>query len=184
MAKVKPKKCNTKSEEFVAETLNKMEQMVDEKLGNLKSFIPIIFTVITSVIAFMFVDEIADEKTLKGYMFIIAILLLAFIVLIMSYFVRNYYTPIKMKIEVDFLPYNLNSYCFLSDEDFIKIVSNYAGRSLTDNEMLNVNFLKQKINEYIKRKMYVSIALSIVILGAIIITVALLIGAFLPDVIK
>ena len=144
MTKIKAKKCNPKSESFMAEVLERMEKMIDEKLSNLKTFIPILFTVITSVLAFLFVQDTPNEKTMKAYAFVIIFLLFAFISLILSYCVKNHYKADTKETDIDFSPYNLKSYCFLSDKDFSKKLSEYANRPLTEKELLTANFIKQK----------------------------------------
>ena len=99
MTKIKAKKCNPKSESFMAEVLERMEKMIDEKLSNLKTFIPILFTVITSVLAFLFVQDTPNEKTMKAYAFVIIFLLFAFISLILSYCVKNHYKALQHSSE-------------------------------------------------------------------------------------
>lgn len=181
MTKVKLEKCNPKSESCMTEVLERMENMIDGKLSGLKTFIPILFTVITSVIAFLFVEEVADENLLRAYMFVIAVLLVAFIVLIISYFVKNHYKAIKLETIVEFLPYNLNSYCFVSDDEFLRKLSGYAERPLTAKELLSASFIKQKVNEYATRRIFISIVLAVLIVGTTLTIGIFLIGAFAPE---
>ena len=47
-----------KSKKDIGIILAQMEKIIDDKLNNLKVFTPILFTVVTSVIAFIFVDNI------------------------------------------------------------------------------------------------------------------------------
>lgn len=168
-----------KTEIIILETLKQMEKMVDEKLANLKVATPILFTIITSVVAFLFVDDIADATLIKLYSGTIGVLLIAFLVLLLSYFGKSSYKPIVMNVDSIFSPYDLTSYCFLADEKFLESLSIYAGRILSENELLSASFLKQKINEYVAKKIYVSIALSILILGTAILVVIFLFGAFI-----
>ena len=177
MTKVELEKCDSKSEMFILETLKQMEKMVDEKLASLKVATPILFTIITSVVAFLYVDDIVDATLIKLYSGTIGVLLIAFIVLLLSYFVKNFYTPTVINVELNFSPYDLRSYCFLTDEKFLEKLSNYAERDLTETELLSANFLKQKINEYIAKKIFVSIALSILIIGTVFLAVIFLLGA-------
>ncbi len=165
MTRVKAEKCSPKSEYFMAEVLKRMEKMIDEKLSSLKTFIPILFTVITSVLAFLFVQDVSNEKVMKSYAFIIIFLLLAFISLVLSYFVKNYYRAEQRKTDIDFSPYNLKSYCFLSDKEFLRKLSGYAKRPLTEKELVVANFIKQKINEYVTRRTHANFALFVVIVG-------------------
>lgn len=167
MSKVKPEKCHPKSEQFMTEVLERMENMIDGKLSNLKTFIPILFTVITSVLAFLFVQKATDNETMNAYVCVIIILLFAFIALVLSYFVKNYYKSVIMETDIDFYPYNLKSYCFLSDKDFLRKLSKYAQRPLTDKELISANFIKQKINEYATRRIHASFALFVVIVGVV-----------------
>lgn len=159
-----------KSEMFMTKMLDQMEKMVDEKLANLKTFIPIIFTIITSVIAFFFVTEfnINDSKTAQFYMLILGVLLCAFIALIVSSFAKIDYKEIqKGNKNQPFLPHKLNTYLNLSDAQFVLYVKNYANRSLTDAELLRINMLKQKVNEFRFRRNFVNFAFIIVIIGAL-----------------
>ena len=181
MAIVKPEKCNPKSETFMADVLERMENMIEGKLSNLKTFIPILFTIITSVIAFLFVEEANDKEILRGYLLVLAVLLISFIFLIISYFVKNHYKAVKLETDTEFSPYNLKSYCFISDDEFIRKISDYAERPLSDKELISANFIKQKINEYATRRVFSSIALSIVIIGTVLTIVIFLIGVFAPE---
>lgn len=171
MAQVKPKKCNPKSDALMTEVLNQMEKLVDEKLSNLKTFIPVLFTVVTSVVAFLFVSEVGDTKTLNGYLVVCGILLIAFIVLIISFFGRAYYKAKEKQSDIEFCPHNMNSYIDLSDCIFIEKLNSYAGRELNNTEKVRAIFIKQKINEYATRKKLVNIALGIVEVGAAIVAI-------------
>lgn len=178
MTKVELEKCDSKSEMFILETLKQMEKMVDEKLASLKVATPILFTIITSVVAFLYVDDIADTTLIKLYSGTIGVLLIAFVFLLLSYFGKSFYAPIVMNVEFVFSPYDLTSYCFLTDEKFIENLSIYAARELSESELLSANFLKQKINEYTVKKIYVSIALSVLIVGTAFLAIIFLLGAF------
>lgn len=166
------------------EVLNQIEKMVDEKLSNLKNFIPVLFTVVTSVVAFLFATEVGDTETLRGYLFVCGVLLFAFIILITSFFGRPYYQAKEKKVNVEFCPYDMNSYINLSDLAFIEKLKLYAGRELDDVESVRAIFIKQKINEYATRKSAVNIALGIVEVGAVIVTITCIITAIFPQVTK
>lgn len=170
-----------KSEMFMTKMLDQMEKLVDEKLANLKTFIPIIFTIVTSVIAFFFVTEfkISEESSVQFYMLVLGVLLCAFIALIVSSFTLIDYSGTKKeKPQQILVPYKLSTYLELSDAQFVLCIKNYVKRPLTEEECLRANMLKQKINELKFRKQWVTFALWIVVIGTLNIAITCFILAF------
>lgn len=172
--KVKPK-----SKELINETIQLMEKVVDERLSNLKAFIPILLAVITSVIAFLMVYEV-DKSTSEGKMifYVASILLLSFAVLIGVLFGKSTYKATILKAKKAFNPALLHTYCYLSDEAFIKCLEKYAGRKLSEIEILKTSCLKQKINEYTRKNATVDTVYVLVVVGAITMAVSCVICTF------
>ncbi|MBR3767274.1 MAG: hypothetical protein IKL10_03425 [Clostridia bacterium] len=171
-----------KSEEFVKDCFQQIEKMIDEKLSNLKAFTPILLTIITSIVAFLFVAEVGTEETGKLYMFAIGILLIAFGVLIYSYFPKNHYKNMPLKTKEKFSVFDLNSYCFLNDEKYINELCQYFGRHLYESEESTALFLKQKINEYVYRKIISSIVLGVLMAGSLVLALILIMLAVYPQI--
>ena len=167
-----------KSGNFAQLLLFEMLQMVENKIESVKSYLPIIFTVVTSVLAFIFSvrTDPNDNSILKFYLFVITLLLGMFILLIICYNTKIYYQDKitkKHKLPSDYL--NISTFWEISCEDFIKNIEQLLKRSLTDEELLQVRIIKQKTNEYRFKKKCLEIVNSIVIACAIILIVPCLI---------
>ena len=166
-----------KSKKDVSTTLNQMEKIIDDKLANQKVFIPILLTVVTSVIAFLFVHNLGNNvATIQMYFMVFSYALLCFTILILSLFGKSDYDAKVKKTEKSFQPHKLSSYCYLSDDDYMCKLAKYAGRSLTYEEALSAKCIKQKINEYAFKKCYLNIALGIVLLGVLLLGLVCLLG--------
>lgn len=174
------RKNNLKSQELLNATLIEMEKLVDDKLKNAKTFTPILFTIVTSVIAYLFVTEIEIGTSFsKICMVVLGIFFVAFVLMIASFFGKVHYDATISPLVSEFAPHKFHTYCYLSDDDFIKCLEIYANRELTDNEMLTVNFLKQKINEYLFRWKRIVVALVIVEIGAVLLAAICFLYPFL-----
>lgn len=168
-----------KSKKDVSTTLNQMEKIIDDKLANQKVFIPILLTVVTSVIAFLFVHNLGDDViTIQMYFLVFCYALLCFAILVVSLFGQSDYDAKVKKTRKNFQPYKLSSYCYLSDSEYMCKLAKYAGRSLTYEEALSAKCIKQKINEYAFKKDCLNIALGIVLAGALILGIVCLIVVF------
>lgn len=167
----------SKSKKDVSTTLNQMEKIIDDKLANQKVFIPILLTVVTSVIAFLFVTNLGnDTNTIQMYLMVFIYALLCFAILIISLFGKSDYDAKVKKTKQSFQPHKLSSYCYLSDSEYMCKLSKYAGRSLTYEEALSAKCIKQKINEYAFKKSCLNVALSIVLAGVLILGIVCLLG--------
>ena len=168
-----------KKDEFVEQTLFQMEKLVDEKLKNIKTFTPILLTIISSVIAFLLaIDANMDDNAEKVLFGALGLLLISFIIMIVSFFGKTNYKAIVKESRKKFAPDQFDSYCYLSDADFLKKMKKYAKRDLTEKEYIIAQFIKQKINECIFRRKRVNIALSVVAIGALILVIVCFVIAF------
>ena len=174
---VKVIKINPKSQQQMSLTLTQMEKIVDEKLANQKIFTPILFTVVTSVIAFLFVNNLGNNiHTIQIQILVFCYALLCFIILIIMLFGKADYEAVESKTIEPFKPYKLGSYYHISDEDFLRKLSQYSGRKLTSIEILKANCLKQKINEYAFKEKKLHKALCIVLIGTLILGLMCVVG--------
>jgi hypothetical protein len=161
-------------------TLKQMEKIVDDKLANQKVFIPILLTVITSVIAFLFVHNLGDDLvTIQMYFLVFCYALLCFTILILSLFGQSDYDAKVKKTMKPFQPHRLSSYCYLSDEEYLCKLRKYAGRDLSHEEKLSAQCIKQKINEYAFKKGCLNVALGIVLAGVLLLGIVCLAGVFI-----
>ena len=172
-----------KSEKDMRYTLKQMEKTIDDKLANQKVFMPILFTVVTSIIAFLFVQNFGnDVETIQMYLLVFFYVLLCFAILIISMFGQSDYDAKVKNIKKPFQPHRLSSYCYLSDTDFVRKLEKYAGRKLTHEESLSANSIKQKINEYAFKKGCLNVALGIILAGVLFLGITCLLGVFiLPE---
>lgn len=169
-----------KSKMDMSATLCQMEKIVDDKLANQKVFIPILLTVVTSIIAFLFVHNLgSDVQTVQMYLLVFCYALLCFAVLILTLFGKSDYGAIVKKASKPFLPHQLSTYCYLSDKDYLSRLTSYAGRKLTHEESLSAKCIKQKINEYVFKKSCLNVVLGIIMAGVIILGAICLVGVFI-----
>lgn len=160
------------SENTFNEVLQLMEKIVDDKISSLRTFVPLLLAVITSVIAFLMVYEV-DITTYQGKFIslICAVALVLFITLINWLMGKISYKAKVRKIKSEFDPVSLQTYCYLSDEDFLEQMKVYVSRDLSEIEILKAKYLKQKVNEYISKKG--TIETVYIIVGAVVILMAL-----------
>ena len=168
------------SKKDMSATLCQMEKIVDDKLANQKVFMPILLTVVTSIIAFLFVQNLgSDVQTVRMYMMVFCYVLLCFAILLLTLFGKSDYSAKVKKGRKPFQPHQLSTYCNLSDEDYLGRLTNYAGRKLTHEESLSAKCIKQKINEYVFKKSCLNVVLVIIMAGVIILGAICLIGIFI-----
>ena len=173
------KKRKSRSKKDIAATLQQMEKIVDDKLASQKVFMPILLTVVTSVIAFLFVNNLGgDVSAAQMYFLVCCYALLCFAILILSLFGKSDYDAKVKKTENAFQPHKLSSYCYLSDEEYMRRLAKYAGRRLTYEEVLSAKCIKQKINEYAYKKGCLNVALGIVLAGVLLLGILFLAGVF------
>ena len=164
--------------EDVIELISKMEKSIEDKLQSMRSFVPFVITIVTSLLAYLFTTS-NDSFDDFIYM-IVAYLLISLCSIFIAYFPHNNYKgnsdkpkwlyKIQKSAETytDFHPWNLSSYIYLSDDDFIVQFETFANKKLSSIELTSTNFLKQKINEYRYKKRCISISYIVIIVGALI----------------
>jgi len=172
-----------KSEQYVCTLLEQMEKNVDDKLDNLKSFIPVLLAAVAAVIAFLFAyDGMLNEEQSKITMLGLAVMLIAWILLVLALQTKPFYgmraNGKREKGNRAFCINNMMTYYFLPDDTFIEKVAECVGRPLTAVECIKANTVKQKTNEYICRKKLVNGAIYLVVGGAFILAVACLLYVF------
>lgn len=168
-----------KSRKDMSATLCQMEKIVDDKLSSQKVFMPILLTVITSIIAFLFVQNLgSDIQTVRMYLLVFCYALLCFGVLIISLLGQSDYDAKVKKTNKAFQPERLSSYCNLPDEEYLYKLKKYAGRNLTYEETLSARCIKQKINEYAYKKRCLNMVLGILLTGVILLVIVCLTGMF------
>lgn len=143
------------SKEF-PDILSYMEKLIQGKIDALKSVIPIFFTVITSVIAFFFFEnfeiDMNDAQQIKLWLTIFGIgLFLLFLLLVSNFSIYRYKSNSQWHLDSTFKPWDISTYVLVGDEEFVEDMEQYAGRKLTEGEIVRVNILKEKINEFKKK---------------------------------
>ena len=177
---VKVTKRHPKGERDMSATLSQMEKIIDDKLANQKVFTPTLFTVVTSIIAFLFVHNLGNNvQTVQLYLLVFCYALVCFTVLIISLFGQSDYNAKVKKINKPFQPHRLSTYCYLSDEDYLNKLRQYTGRELTHKESLSAKCIKQKINEYAFKKSCLNVVLGIILVGILLLGITCLIGVFI-----
>lgn len=174
------KKNIAKSEEYMEQVLVHIEKTVDEKLKNIKTFTPILITIITSVIAFLLPMKVdMSQDSTNVLLFALGVLLVSFIIIVVSFFGRTHYKAIIKTTNKVFVPHQFDSYCYLSDTMFLDNLKEYAQRDLTEKESLTANFVKQRINECIFRRNCINVALSAVETGSLILAISCFVFPFI-----
>lgn len=163
--------------------IDSMSELIDRKLEGCKTGLPIILTIVTSVIAFLFVAKFENNKILFGFAIVAMIaLLIAFIALLCAGFpAMKYRNPLstKKKKDIAFSPRNLESYIHCSQQEFSQELQEYLNADFTDVEQYRITMLKEKINEYWAKKILLLIANSVLIFGAAFLIVIFGIGLFI-----
>lgn len=161
--------------------IEKMTKQVEDRLSSLKSFSPLLLTIITSLLAYFMTQSFPND--LDWFIFlIIGYLLICLASIFLAYFPKKYYisdAPKKVnrfyvvfKLQSQFEPWNIASYIGLSDTDFIIKLQEFLNKELSCEELLLAQFLKQKTNEYTYKRQLMSLSYIVIILGAMLIGVA------------
>ena len=159
--------------------LDLIEKNADEKLANLKSFFPVVFTVLTAIIAFIMTTKI-ETSMYAFFSAVLAYLFLSFISLFMAQKSRasyNYQYKLIFKNKYDFFTWNFESFD-ISDSEFLEKLSNYKKTGINTAEFTRIIFIKQKINEFFYKKSKTNFAYYVILIGAIILIVACLLGMY------
>ncbi len=180
--------------------INKMTEIVEKKLDNMKAVFPIILTIVTSLLVYLFTTNFPQDALWMGYI-IIAYLLLAFCSILMAWYPRNCYQEHKsfldnssktktwikkqlkeMKLIQEFSPWNVKSYLKLTNEEFICEMEKFCQVKFRKLEELEANILKQKINELYYKKQLLFASCAIIIGGALILAILFTILFFMGSI--
>lgn len=179
--KVNVSKSN-KKQENKKRTLITMEQMISEKLEGLKFGLPLILTIITALIGFVFLEKYEGNNIFYFAIIAMILLLIAFVSILLVLIPREEYKDEpkkKNKKAFDFNPLSIKTYINLSEKEFISNLQKYLGINFSKVELIQVKLLKQKINEYRYKLNVIRLAYKILIGGAISLLIVFYIGLFI-----
>lgn len=158
--------------------IDQMTKLVEKKLSEIKFIVPIVLTVVTSVIAFFMVQKVEPDNVnlIKAYLLIIAFLLSCFLLLFLINYPFAYYNSIKKSKEnknnLEFSPWNIKSFLFLTDNDFYNKIKECINTELTSQQNFALHCLKQKVNELRIKLFFLRVVYGIIILGVLLLIYA------------
>ncbi len=171
--------------EYNKVVIDSMSELIDRKLEGCKTGLPMILTIVTSVIAFLFAAKFENDKILFGFAIVAMIaLLIAFVSLLVASFPKASNVPggrcfINKKYDdKHFEPSDTSTYIKMGSNQFVKALSKFLDSDLTDDEKQKALFLKSKANEYNYKKAWLSVAYWILIGGAVLLAFTFLYGLF------
>ena len=156
-----------KDRTLINDYLQEMRILVNDKLNSLKYNLPILFTLVTALLAFFMTQKINfnDESFKRTWFILILILMIIFASLILSYNVKAHYEKENSKSKIYFFePWDITSYWAMSDSEFISELQKYFDCDLTPNEKFKALIIKEKINEFRVKKIILTIINSVIIL--------------------
>ena len=159
-------------EEKKFDLIEEMTKSVEKKLSEIKSIVPIVLAVVTSVLAFFMVQKVESDNAnlIKAYMFIVALLSICFVFLFLINYPFTHYASIgKSKLKKNhsvFSPWDIKSFLFLTDSDFYNKIKECINTELTLQQNFAMHCLKQKVNEIRIKLIFLRVAYGIIIAGA------------------
>ena len=161
--------------------IDSMSELIDRKLEGCKTGLPMILTIVTSVIAFLFAAKFKDKELFDVAIAALALLLVTFISLLIASM------PLSWNIQLEsylfnwtprrrFNPSDCSTYLKMDNDKFTKSLSEYLDADFIEEEKQKVEFLKNKINEYNFKKAWLNIAYMVLIVGAIMLIVLLFVA--------
>ena len=162
------KKVAQKDEKAFSDILTQMEQLVQGKLDSLKSAVPILFTIVTSILAFFFLEnfELTEENSNIVFVVVGVGLVLLLLIAIANFSLPKYKESIiSFKMSENFEPWNVGTYIWTGDEEFLDGMSAYCGRELTILEVARIRILKEKINEFRWKNILLVLTQGVMMLG-------------------
>lgn len=175
-------KKNSKTQKIKKITLVNIEKMINEKLEGLKFGLPLILTIITALIGFLFLEKYDEKSVLYVAIVAMLLLLIAFISILLVLIPKEEYKDeLKRKNKKVFIfnPLNIKTYINLSEKEFISNLQKYIGVNFSKIELVQIKLLKQKINEYRYKSNVIRIAYKILIGGAISLLIVFYIGLYI-----
>lgn len=162
--------------------IDSMSELIDRKLEGCKTGLPMILTIVTSVIAFLFATKFKDKEVFYVAIAAMLLLLLAFVSLLVASFPKASNVPggrcfiSKKYDDKHFEPSDTSTYIKMGSNQFVKALSKFLDSDLTDGEKQKALFLKSKANEYSYKKACLSVAYGILIGGAALMIIVLFVG--------
>lgn len=156
--------------------------MINEKLEGLKFGLPLILTIITALIGFLFLEKYDGKSVLYVAIVAMLLLLIAFISILLVLIPKEEYKDeLKRKNKKVFIfnPLNIKTYINLSEKEFISNLQKYIGVNFSKIELVQIKLLKQKISEYRYKSNVIRIAYKILIGGAISLLIVFYIGLYI-----
>lgn len=168
--------------EYNKVVIDSMSELIDRKLEGCKTGLPMILTIVTSVIAFLFATKFEDKGLFYVAIAAMLLLLSAFVSLLVASFPiasnvsgRRYFLSKKYDNK-NFEPSDTSTYIKMGSNQFVKALSKFLDSDFTDEELQMVLFLKGKANEYNYKKAWLSVAYGVLIGGAVLMIIVLLVG--------
>ena len=188
--------CKFKEDNYVATVTDRITEMIEKKLDNIKTVFPIMLTIVTSLLVFLFTTNFIQSVLWLGYM-IIAYLLIAFCSILLAWYPRDFYREHQsiwkifgkayewgkkrlkdIELTPKFSPLNVKSYIKLTDEEFLCELERFCNTKLNAEEILKANMLKQKINELYFKKQFLFVCCTIIIGGALVLAILFVIAFY------
>ena len=160
-------------EEKEFDLIDEITKSVEKKLSEIKSIVPIVLAVVTSVIAFFMVQKVESNNTnlIGAYMSIVALLLICFVFLFLINYPFAHYPSIRISKSKNnhllFSPWDIKSFLFLTDSDFYNNIKKYINTELTSQQNFAMHCLKQKVNELRIKLFFLRVVYGIIIAGAL-----------------
>ena len=162
--------------------IDKISNLIDKRIENIKYGLPLILTVITALIGFLFLQQYESKNVFYFAMIVMIFLILSFISILMVLIPKVKYndTSEKSKLNsLDFNPLDLRTYLYLDEKNFINKLSEYLQCEFGKEELFEIKLLKHSINEYRFKKSKIEIAYKILIGGAIFLAVSFIFGLWM-----
>lgn len=169
-------KLKNKDSNEVLEVVKSVDEIVSHKLQHISIVLTALMAIVTSVLAYLFVVEIAKEQMVAVEiaslfaLLILGILLWAYLPVIS----RSQKKSKREYLNRVFSPSDLKLGAGLNDMDFLNAYQTYFKKKLTIQEETAVILLKNKLNELRFRTSCLVYVFSLCLLGCAIVFVALL----------
>lgn len=159
--------------------IDEMTKIVERRLDGMKFFVPLLLTVITSVIAYLFAISYNKESLWIAYI-VCAYLLLCLTSILIAYYPKANYTNIYnapkwikrlQKKTHQFYPWDVKSYLYLDGYEFREELEEFLNRTLSIDELFFTNILSLKIGELRYKRRLIAMSYSIIIVGAFLMTI-------------
>lgn len=160
------------------ETVALVDKYVSHKIKNINIVLPILVTIITAILSYLFTAKINAEN-LKSAVCITICAVVVFAVILWAHLpvITRSVKKTKHKYCKDtFSPANLTQGAYFSDEEYVEQYEKYFQRTLTPTEKVAVSLLKSKINEMRFRTNCLVIVFILLIIGLFITVVLLLLA--------